>query len=317
MPACTAGQAVAPLRAAAASCLLAMLCLLGAGPLEALAQPDTAASAASPRLVRYGLLAGYPPYQLWPEDSVAGGADLQILAEIARSAGIRLDLVRYATYPQLEADLRAGRIQLASSMARTPGREGDLVFTSPYTQAPLALLARADQPSAALLPDLAGRSIAVVPGHASQGEVDKLFPVAPRVVVPSSLDGVQAVQSGRADLMLDVLPVLTEMLAREQYQGLAIVRRLAAPSGQLHFAVPRWRRGCHRPWPRCPPAMWTPSSTAGPHAPLRRALQSWCCRPPNARCWAHGRRRWWASSAASRRSHRPTPTAGPRAWRWT
>jgi signal transduction histidine kinase len=271
----TAAAGLAACWRAAAAALLCIAALLLSWLPPAAAQADPAASAPPLRVVRYGLLAGYPPYQLWPEGSVAGGADLQILAELARAAGIRLDVVRYATYPQLEADLRAGRIQLASSMARTADRDADLLFTTPYTQAPLALLARADQPSAALLPDLAGRSIAVVPGHASQGEVDKLFPVAPRVVVPSSLDGVQAVQNGRADLMLDVLPVLTDMLAREQFQGLAIVRRLAAPSGRLHFALPRSEGELA--------AHLTRALAALPPGHVDAVIDRWTARPPAPR----------------------------------
>jgi signal transduction histidine kinase len=203
--------------------------------------PSQAAGAApaAPPVLRYGVLAGFPPFQVWPEGSRAGGADVEIVGELARDAGLVLLPVRYTRFETLEADLAAGRIQLASSMARTAARESRFVFTPPYTQVPLALVTRAEQPSGALLPDLAGRSVAVVPGYASQEQADRLFPLASRVVVGSLREGLDAVRSGRADTFLESLPALADLIAREQLTGLVVARRIDAPSGRLHLALPR------------------------------------------------------------------------------
>ncbi len=199
--------------------------------------PGGAASAAASPVLRYGVLAGFPPFQVWPAGSRAGGADVELLYTLARDAGLLLEPVRYSDFAALEADLVAGRIAVASSMARSPAREGQMLFLPPYIQVPLGLVTRADQPSAALLPDLAGRSIAVVKGYASGEQVDRLFPVATRVVVGSLQEGLLAVQSGRADTMLESLPVLADLIERQQIQGLTIVRRVEAPSGLLHLAL--------------------------------------------------------------------------------
>ena len=202
------------------------------------AAPTASAPVPAPRLVRYGVLAAFPPFQVWPEGGVPGGADLEIVGELARAAGIVLQPVRYTDLARLEADLEAGRVQLASAMARTREREDRLLYTPPYGQFQLALVTRAEQPSGALLPDLAGRSIAVVSGYASQLQADRLFPLASRVVVRTPREGLEAVSSGRADTVLESLPVLTDIIEREQLRGLAIVRRIDAPSGRLHLAVP-------------------------------------------------------------------------------
>jgi signal transduction histidine kinase/ActR/RegA family two-component response regulator len=219
----------------------AWLCLPGLALVQALALPAGAAPAAlpAPAIVRYGVLAGFPPFQVWPEGSRPGGADVEIVGELARDIGVLLLPVRYTDFTRLEADLLAGRIQLASSMARTPARESGLVFTPPYLQVPLALVTRAEQPSGALMPDLAGRSVAVVNGYASQEQADRLFPLASRVVVGNLREGLQAVRSGRADTFLESLPVLTDLIAREQLTGLVVARRIDAPSGRLHLALPR------------------------------------------------------------------------------
>ena|GEM_PF-2945694 len=228
---------------------LLVLCSLwtvaGAAPASASASAPRAATSAAiastadrPAVVRYGMLANFPPFQVWPRDSRPGGADVEMLLDVAHDAGVVLQPVRYTDYATLEADLVAGRIQLASSMARTREREQTLLFTPPYIQVPLALVTRADRPSGALLPDLAGRSVAVVRGYASQEQVDRLFPLAPRVVVSTLREGLEAVRSGRADTLLETYPVLADLIERERIQGLSIVRRVDAPSGRLHLALP-------------------------------------------------------------------------------
>jgi two-component system, NarL family, sensor histidine kinase EvgS len=203
------------------------------------AQSTTAPRVDPLRVVRYGVLASFPPFQIWPAGGVPGGVDLQLVSRIARDAKVAIELVRYTDFTQLEADLRADRIQLASAMARTREREDSFVFTPPYTQVPLGLVTRADQPSGALLPDLAGRSIAVVRAYASQDQADRLFPLASRVVVNTPREGIEAVRSGRADTFLEMLPVVADLIERGKVVGLSIVRRVDAPSGRLHLVLPR------------------------------------------------------------------------------
>jgi two-component system, NarL family, sensor histidine kinase EvgS len=224
-----------------AALMLGLMLWLMPPPAAAQGASSAAAAAAprpAPRIVRYAVLAAFPPFQVWPEGGVPGGADLEIVGELARAAGIVLQPVRYTDLARLEADLEAGRVQLASAMARTREREDRLLYTPPYGQFQLALVTRAEQPSGALLPDLAGRSIAVVSGYASQLQADRLFPLASRVVVKTPREGLDAVSSGRADTLLESLPVLTDIIEREQLRGLAIARRIDAPSGRLHLALP-------------------------------------------------------------------------------
>jgi signal transduction histidine kinase/ActR/RegA family two-component response regulator len=143
--------------------------------------------------------------------------------------------VRYTEFTELEADLARGRIDFASSMARTPEREGRFAFSVPYTAFAIGLLARVDTPSGALSPDLAGRSVAVVPGFASQWQADRLFPFASRVVVRDVGAAIEAVRSGRADVLIESYPVLRDALARQAFEELAIVRRFEGPTSRLHF----------------------------------------------------------------------------------
>ncbi len=255
--------------------LLLWLLLLFSAPAVAAPVAASAPEAPVPKVVRYGVLASFPPFQVWPKDGVPGGADIEIVGELARAAGLVLQPVRYTDYRLLEADLAAGRVQLASSMARSSEREERLLFTPPYAQFQLALLTRAEQPSAALLPDLAGRSIAVVNGYASQAQADRLFPLASRVVVGSPREGIEAVRTGRADTLLESLPVLVDIIEREQIRGLSVVRRIDAPSGRLHLAVPASQPGLAQ--------RLSEAVRAYPPTRVESLVEAWSVRAPDSR----------------------------------
>ncbi len=209
-----------------------------APPAKAGASSTAGTAGTLPALLRYGVLANFPPYQVWPEGASAGGADVDLARELARRADLGLELVRYTDFNALLADLAAGRLQLASAMARTGAREQQLLFTPPYARFQLALVTPAEQPSGGLAPDLAGRSVAVVSGYASEEQVDRLFPLAARVLVNSVREGLQAVRSGRADTFLESEAVISELISREELDGIVVARRFDTPAGQLHLALP-------------------------------------------------------------------------------
>jgi two-component system sensor histidine kinase EvgS len=222
-------------RAWAAACLLvAGLVLVGVGVR---AEPDA-------QVLRYGVLAELPPFQLWPAGAEPGGADLALVRELAARLQLQVRPVRYASYRALEADLRAGLIDIASAVGRSGAQaEGSrpdaLAFTVPYWTVRRALVTRRDAPSAALTPDLAGRIVAVVMAQPSEDDADRLFPLATRTIVQTAHQGLSEVATGRADVALEALPVVQELIRQHAELGaLHVARAMELPSGALRLALP-------------------------------------------------------------------------------
>lgn len=239
-------------RAWAAACLLLAGHLL-AGVVLAGAAAHAQPGAAVPReplppreaqVLRYGMLAELPPFQLWPAGAEPGGADLALLRELATRLQLQLRPVRYASYQALESDLRAGRIDIASGVARGDAqaearRPDALAFSTPYWTVRRALVTRRDAPSAALTPDMAGRIVAVVMAQPSEDDADRLFPLATRTIVQTALQGLAEVASGRADIALEALPVVQELIRQhDELATLHVARSMELPSGELHLALP-------------------------------------------------------------------------------
>lgn len=200
------------------------------------------------QVLRYGMLAEQPPFQLWPAGAEPGGADLALLRELAARLQLQLRPVRYASYHVLEADLRAGRIDIASGVARGDAqaearRPDALALTAPYWTVRRALVTRRDAPSAALTPDMAGRIVAVVMAQPSEDDADRLFPLATRTIVQTARQSLSEVVSGRADVALEALPVVQELIRQhDELATLHVARSMELPTGALHLALPVARK---------------------------------------------------------------------------
>ncbi len=189
--------------------------------------------------MRVGLLANFPPFEIWPPGGWPGGADLALLRALEPIVHLRFEPVRYEQFSQLQDDLRAGRIDLAGAMARTSERDAVLAFSQTYAVMNQALVTRRSDTSSGLSPDLAGRRLAVVKDYASQDQVKELFPLAQLVEVDSDEAGLDALQHGQADAMIEAQPVLLYLLAHRHDTELQIARELTLPVGALHFATGR------------------------------------------------------------------------------
>jgi signal transduction histidine kinase len=208
-------------------------------PTASPAAPATAPGPAGEgpgRVWRVGVLANYPPFQLWPDGGWPGGADLDLLSQAARAIDGRVEPVRYVDFQALLADLRAGRIDVASAMARTPERDAVLAFGPPYATVSQAMVQRRHDADVPLVADLAGRRVAVVDGYASQAQVTRLFPIARQVPVADVEQGLRALLEGRADLFVEAWPAVVETIDRLQLDDLRLARRIELGSGELHLA---------------------------------------------------------------------------------
>jgi two-component system, NarL family, sensor histidine kinase EvgS len=194
--------------------------------------------AASSEPLRVGMLANFQPFQLWPEGALGpSGADVELLNLLSANTGQVWKLLRYTDVRQLETDLAAGRIDMAMSMARNQRRLARFVFSVPYANIEQGLLGRADLTSDAVSADLAGRVVAVVKDSAAADIVANNFPSAKRLVFESPELALKAVIDKRADLVFEALPALQQIIERERWPGLRVVRTFKFDEGLLRLAM--------------------------------------------------------------------------------
>jgi len=186
-----------------------------------------------------GLLAEFPPFQVWPDGGDPSGVDVRVLDHLHTRVGLRYGLRRFDNFSSLRAALEDGSIDLAMASARNAERERTLIFSEPYAQVRQALVARADEAAATLAPDLAGRRLGVSRGEVSEMRARELFPGARVELVDSLPLALQALAEGRVDYVLDALPAVRRVVESRRVKGLRVLETYARPEGGLRLAMRR------------------------------------------------------------------------------
>jgi two-component system, NarL family, sensor histidine kinase EvgS len=189
--------------------------------------------------LRVGVLASFPPFQVWPQDSrEPGGADMELLALAAREAGFsQVERLRFERYADMERALRERRIDLMMAVGRSPERDQWLAFSPPYVEVPQALLARRSLTSASVAPDLQGQRVGVVGGFLSETLLRREFPKARTETFGSLEAAVNALAEARIDVVFETLPALQQVVEQQRIEGLHVLRSFAFDEGRLRAAM--------------------------------------------------------------------------------
>jgi chorismate mutase-like protein len=156
-------------------------------------------------VLRVGSTGDYKPFSYRQTDGGFIGMDVDLAGELARSLGVRLELVP-TTWPTLMADLAAGKFDLAlSGVSVTAERQRQALFSVPYLHdgktpitrcenvARFQTLAQIDRPDVRLI---------VNPGGTNERFARAQAPRARLIVYPDNVTIFGQIVSGAADLMM-------------------------------------------------------------------------------------------------------------------
>ncbi|PQP01982.1 gamma subclass chorismate mutase AroQ [Massilia phosphatilytica] len=156
-------------------------------------------------VLRVGSTGDYKPFSYRQTDGGFIGMDVDLAGELARSLGVRLELVP-TTWPTLMADLGAGKFDLAlSGVSVTAERQRQALFSVPYLHdgktpitrcenvARFQTLAQIDRPEVRLI---------VNPGGTNERFARAQAPRARLIVYPDNVTIFGQIVSGAADLMM-------------------------------------------------------------------------------------------------------------------
>ena len=216
-----------------------LLLAIGAGALAAsgAAAQTTAAPTPAPRA---SLRLGSTPWSPFTNEPGKPRYAIELVDAALRRLGITADT---AIVPDgtLTPALLEGRLDGSAALWRDPAREAKLVYSKPYLENRLVLVARkGTDVSAPALPALAGRKIAVVGGYA-HGDVLKSGRGPTYVEAATVEDSLGKVLSGDADYVLMDELVVEYLLANHPEE---VKARLAIGTEPLlvrtlHFALRR------------------------------------------------------------------------------
>lgn len=184
-----------------------------------------------------GFVGDWPPFEM-VDNGQPAGLSAELLADLAKRLGLTLRFERFHGFQALLAAACSGRVDVLMNVSLSAGRTRCLVYTDPYEEAPVGLVAYPNDPQLRADPALVGVRLVSTAGAATEEYAKKRFPQAVHIGVSTPLEAMALVLEGRADVFLGDAQVATRLLQDRRFHDLALIRPSGLPNDLLHFAVP-------------------------------------------------------------------------------
>ncbi len=193
--------------------------LRGGAELRRASEDETWARIEREGVLRVGMDASYPPFEVEEEGATFRGYDVDLAREIGRRLGLEVAFVNVG-YDGLYDALQAGRCDvLISALPYDPQQGHIAAFTGGYFNAGQALVVRREDASIQAVADLAGRRVAVEMGAQAHQEAlalrDRERVPLTIVTANSSDEAFDLLQAGAADAAIaDAITVRLALRSR-------------------------------------------------------------------------------------------------------
>ncbi|WP_406662155.1 basic amino acid ABC transporter substrate-binding protein [Methanolobus sp. ZRKC3] len=178
---------------------------------------DGATEAETP-VYKIGTEPYFPPFEYADENNEIIGFDVDLMNAIAEDQGFEIEW-KDLEFDALIPALQSGQIDvIASGMTITEVREETVDFSTPYINAGLALAVAADNEDIKSVEDIAGKIAVVQQGSTGATKADELKEegiIEEVIYLAHVSDIVLNIQSGRADFMINDLPVTKSYISQK------------------------------------------------------------------------------------------------------
>lgn len=149
--------------------------------------------------IRFAPERDHGPFVYETPNGAPQGLSVDFLRAISARAGIAPQTQPAQPLNEILAQIKAQRVDLVSSLRRTPQRVDLFEFTAPYVSVPAVLVTREADRSVRGLNELAGKRVAVGSGYAVESFLRERFPRLELIAVPDDGAALERLASGRVE----------------------------------------------------------------------------------------------------------------------
>jgi ABC-type amino acid transport substrate-binding protein len=142
--------------------------------------------------------------------------------------GVPMVLVPTSSWSQTLAAVKDHRCDFLPAAGNTPQRRRFLTFTTPYLRFPMVVATRAKEGFIDDAAKLADKPLGVINGYASLDILRAKYPQLRLLEVQSIAEGLEMVSQGKLYGFIDIVPAISQALAKGKYGDLKIAGRLDA-----------------------------------------------------------------------------------------
>ncbi|AZE72373.1 Hybrid sensory histidine kinase EvgS [Pseudomonas synxantha] len=130
-----------------------------------------------------------------------------LLKIIERKTGLKFNIHSYPNIKEMQASLRAGKVQIATDLPKNRENMKSFLFGRPYLIAPYALVVRNKNEQPDTLEALAGRTLSVAPGHALLPMLREQYPLIRLQNAENNFEALAWVENGSVDATILPAPI--------------------------------------------------------------------------------------------------------------
>ena len=185
----------------------------------------------------------WPPFN-FNDNGQPRGFSIDYMNLLAERTGLQIEYISGPSWQQFLGMVQSDELDVMLNITITPERDEFLNFTDNYIHSPSVVMVRDPTLEAQSLQDLHGKRVAVTAGFSTEEILARDHPEIVIVPVADSLDALYAVLDGRADAMVDDLPVTEYLIRENSINGLHIAFITRDPLLASYNAV-----GVRKDWP--------------------------------------------------------------------
>lgn len=179
-------------------------------------------------VIKIGAERDFPPFE-WidPESGKHLGVAPEMLAKVQKLLGVKLELESGKDWPRLMKDLEEGRLDMLSTIIRTPARENRFLFSAPYLSFPLVIVGHDERRGfIENLSALKRSKVGVVKGYYTEELLRRSGVEIEVMTYANAKEGMKALVDRRIDFFLENLPTINYIIAQEGYSGAKLLGRI-------------------------------------------------------------------------------------------
>jgi len=169
-----------------------------------------------------GVDPGWSPFEFINDDGQYSGIVSEYVDVIQNKLSIELVPDNQKMWSDALDLAKTGKIDILTAIVRTKERESYLNFTQPYLSFPAVITTRKEGLFVQNIDDLSSKRVAVVKGYAVKSLLEDKHPEITLVDVASVIEGLNLLERGEVDALIDNLAVITHEINHNNLNNLKV-----------------------------------------------------------------------------------------------
>lgn len=151
-----------------------------------------------PRII-VGMDPNYAPYEWVDEDGNQIGVVVEYMRELEKILGVHFEIVKNKSWVELLKLAENGKVDMITSIVKTPERSKYLIFSEPYHDAPIIIIDNGKGVFMGSLKQLSRKRVVVEKGYFMEEFIKNKYPNIVLISATGTKEALKMVEGGQAD----------------------------------------------------------------------------------------------------------------------